>query len=373
MKILQLISSVGFFGAENVLIELSKKLCSSKYNFCIGTINNHSNPHIEVTKEALKNNLTYKIFDCRGKFDIKTISKIRKYIKENKIDIIHSHGYKSNIYGFFASVNLDIQRIATCHNWLGNNMKMKLYEYLDKLVLNRFNKVVAVSDTLKDEILSSGIPKNKVVVINNGIDTNRFQSQNCKSQTKALLGIQENEKVIGTIGRLTPEKGQLYLLKAFKMANSKLPNTKLLIIGDGPLRRSLELEATGLELRDNVIFTGIRNDIPEILNIMDVFVLSSLNEGLPMALLEAMAAQIPSIATNVGAISKVIDNGYSGLLVEAMDVIKLTDTMVNLLTDKDSADYLAKNAYATVKSNFSSENMAKEYAEIYDSLIKYNN
>lgn len=369
MRILQLISPIGLFGAEKVMVELSKELCSTEYKPYIGVIGNPQNYHTPVVIEAEKSGLEVKEFHCSGKFDIKTISAIRKYIKDNKIGMIHSHGYKSNFYALLATLNMNIKRIITCHNWLGISSKMKFYKLIDKILLKKFDKIVAVSDILKDEIIRGNIPENKVRVVYNGIDISRLQVISDKLQVKKSLGIKENEKVIGTVGRLTEEKGYIYLLRAAEKVVREFPDTIFLIIGDGQLRDSLKFIVHSLQLNDKVIFTGIRDDIPELLNLIDIFVMPSLKEGMPIALLEAMAAKKPIIASKVGAIPKVIEDGYSGLLVESGNEQELSESIIKLLNNPEKANSLAQNGYEKAKSEFSAKNMAEKYMEVYKSMM----
>jgi len=369
MRVLQLISSRGLFGAENAMIELSKELRLSEYEPYVGIISNPQNYYKEIVKAAKDNNLKVDVFPCNNKFDLKTILKIKHYIKNNRIDIVHSHGYKSNFYALLATMNIGIRRIATCHNWLGESFKMRFYEYLDKILLNRFDRVVAVSDVLRDEILRSRVTKEKVIVINNGVDIKMLQATDHRLQVKKSLELKDDDRVIGTIGRLTLEKGHIYLLEAFVKVISELPNVKLLIVGDGPLRESLESRVRSLELKDKVIFTGFRNDISEILSILDVFVLPSLNEGMPIALLEAMATQKPIIATKVGAIPKLIEHNKTGLLIEPKDADAIYKSIDLLLKDNEKAKLLSLNAFERVKNEFSSSVMAQRYLAVYKETL----
>lgn len=366
--VLHLISPIGFFGAENVMVQLSKELRSLNHRVYIGILGNAQDSHMEVVREAEKHSLNVKVFCCNGKFNIRTLFEIRRYIKHNGINIVHSHGYKSNFYSILASANMNIQRVTTCHNWLGDNLKMRFYARLDKLLLNRFDKVIAVSNDLRDKILKNAAFQDKVVVINNGVDVNKFQLTSRDSQIKKSIGIIEGEPVIVSIGRLTEEKGQIYLIKAFAGIVSEYPGAKLLFVGDGPLRSFLESEARSLELENNVIFAGIRNDIPEMLIMADIFVLPSLEEAMPMALLEAMAAKMPIVATRVGAVSNIIKDGHSGLLVEPKDPVALSRSIVCLLQNKDMARSFGENSYNSVRNNFSSDRMAREYIKAYNSL-----
>lgn len=381
MRVLHLISSGGFYGAERVVITLANEQKKQGLDVYIGVFKNFRNPHLEIVQNAQRYNLSTNIFDCKGKFDVRTISNIRSFLKENKINIINSHGYKSNFYALLSILKMDIKKITTCHNWLGDSLKIGFYKWLDKTLLNKFDKVVVVSDVLKEEVLKSGISEEKLKVIYNGTDINKFKLPNSNYQKQALnseeqmvnskdkirrkFGIKEDEKVVGTVGRLTEEKGHRYLVKAAEKVITEFPNIKFLIVGDGPLKDSLQSMAYSLQLENKVIFTGIRDDIPDILKIMDIFVMPSLKEGMPMALLEAMAAKKPVIAAKVGAIPKIIEDGYTGLLVDSGDERKLSNLIIELLRNEEKASFLAQNGCQKIKSKFSSKKMAEKYIKVY--------
>ena len=365
MKVLHLISSTGFFGAENVLIQLARELKYTDFYPIVGVFKNMHNPHLEVAEEAKRHNLEVAIFPCNGRFDLKAIIRIRKFLVNNHISIVHTHGYKSNFYALTASSGKGIPLITTCHNWLGNDIKTRFYTQLDKFFLNRFNKVVAVSDSIKQEILNHNVHPTKVVTIYNGINLERFNKLAKLNDIRKELDIKEGYKVIGTAGRLTEEKGHIFLIKAAKKILHQFPKTVFLIIGDGPLKSKLERESN-----KSTIFTGFRMDLPEIYPIMDIFVLPSLTEGLPMVLLEAMASKKPVIATKVGAIPNVISDGETGLLIDPANSNQLADAIIYLLKNKDKAREIGEKGYKKVKNEFSSKKMTKEYIKVYEEVLK---
>jgi glycosyltransferase involved in cell wall biosynthesis len=369
MKILHLISSRGFFGAENVAVTLSREQKKLGGRVWLGVFEDKRDPHCEIAEEAQKHGVKTIIFPCKGKFDLNTVFRIKKFIKTEQIDILHSHGYKSNIYAVLAGNRYHTKRVSTCHSWSLNSMKMKSYKYLDILFLKKYDSIIAVSDLLKNEIVGSGITPVKVTVINNGIDADEFlrpHADSLKIRESMQIGI--TEKVIGAIGRLDFEKGFDYLLDAFKKINNDRVGVKLLIVGDGPLKNDLKLKASDLNLKDNVIFSGIRNNISQMLSIMDIFVMSSTAEGLPIALLEAMAAKKPVVVTKVGAIPNVIEDGHSGILVEPKDSDSLAEAILSLLNDSEKASGMAQKGFERVRDKYSSKRMAEEYYSIYKKL-----
>jgi glycosyltransferase involved in cell wall biosynthesis len=377
-RVLHLISSSGFFGADNMLVELSKELRHTGYTPIIGVFKNIHNPHVEVAEKAKQYHFPVTLFPCNGRLDLKTIISIRRFLEKQNIGIIHTHGYKSNLYALAASMGKSLPRVATCHNWLGDDPKMKFYARLDKFFLNRFNRVIAVSDSVKQEILNHNISANKVLTIFNGIDTNRFNDPKKVESARREFGIGKGCKVIGTVGRLSEEKGHIHLLNAATKVSQEYPKVVFLIVGDGPLRNHLEEKASAIGQTQHLekngpespfIFTGVRSDMPAIYSLMDIFVLPSLTEGLPMVLLEAMASQKPIVATTVGAIPKVIEHGHSGLLVRPGDAKELAKAITDLLANPQKADKIAKNGHQRVLNHFSSKKMAEKYIDVYQDVL----
>jgi len=370
MRILQLISSFGFFGAERVVLELSKESSLVGLKLYVGVFRNRQNPHTEVADRAEGLGLKAQVFPCNGRFDLRTVLQIRKFIKGKSIDLFHCHGYKANFYALMAGLFTELPLVSTCHNWIGTGFKMKFYERLDKVILHRFDRVIAVSSEIKKKLLDSRIPKSKASVINNGIDLSRFRDiQNV--DIKEEFKIDSRCKVVGTIGRLTKEKGHIYLLHAAKEVLRRFPNTIFLIVGDGTLKEQLKDQTKAIGLEDKVVFAGFRRDIPEILSSMDVFVLPSLIEGLPMVLLEVMAARKPVIATEVGEIPKILEQGKLGVLVQPKDVRGLAEAIISVLEANNAKiNKITQNAYNKVRRDYSSKKMAERYLEVYQEILQ---
>jgi glycosyltransferase involved in cell wall biosynthesis len=255
---------------------------------------------------------------------------------------------------------------------------MKFYAALDKSFLNRFDRVIAVSDTVKQQILNCNISAKKVLAIYNGIDIHRFKNQEKWDSLRKEVGIHKNSKVIGTVGRLSAEKGHINLVKTAEKLLQECAEVVFLIVGDGPLRQNLEADSCQLAEKIHVksgngkppfIFAGVRRNMQDVYALMDVFVLPSLTEGLPMALLEAMAAKKPVVATRVGAVPRVIADGRSGLLVPAGDVDALAEAIIRLMKDPQEAGRLAQRGHERVKKDFSSQTMTQRYIEVYQEVL----
>ena len=369
-RILMLRSSIGVFGAERVILELAKGIEKSHFEPIIGVLENKNKFWAELAKTAEKSGLRTSRFGCAQPFDLKTLLQIRKYIKKNKIKLIHAHGYKANFYALMAAVCNRIPCIATCHPWTETDYsrKARLYTFLDKMWLRRMDDIVAVSDEVKEQLTFLNWQQ-KVDVIPNGIDWNRFNGRTDGLKVRAKVDFPDSDVVIGTIGRLVPEKGYSFLLRSARQICDSYSDTKIVFVGDGPLRRQLEQEVEELDLKSRVHFLGVRDDVPALLSRMDIFVLPSISEGIPMVLLEAMAAGKPIVATSVGAIPRIIRDRHTGLLVPPGDAETLASAIEFLLEDRRKAQDMAINARKEVQAKFSSTAMAQKYIERYDLLV----
>lgn len=345
------------------MLELGKELQKLDLLNTIGVFNNRYAPHTELADQALLAGLKVKVFNCNRKLDLSTIRTIRKFIKKNDIHIIHSHGYKSHIYAYLATIGLNTHLVASCHNWIARDKKTCFYYRIEKRLLRHFNRVVAVSDEVDKELERIGVEEGKRKIIVNGIDIEQYQQSENLNQE---FGFGRNDIIIGTVGRLSVEKGLFDLLRVAKRICKLYANTFFLVVGDGELRSELELVRDQYGLKDRVIFTGQRNDISKVYKTLNIFLMTSHNEGLPMVLLEAMASRVSVITTSVGAIPNLISHNESGLLVEPSDIDAFCDAVRRLIEDKKKAREFAERGFLKVANEYSSRNMALKYKELYE-------
>ncbi len=364
MRILQVISTLGFYGAENVLLEIAREHQRLGHESIVYGFSNSKFLPIELLKRAGEVKLQTVQQVCDKKLDIACLMTFRNFIRHNKIDVIHSHNYKSNFFIFFSTVGLGIPCVSTCHNWIDTSSKMKFYSTLDKIILKHFDKVIAVSNLIARELVKTGVDRKKVKLISNGINLNKFATRPDRADARKRLGIPFERKIIGTVGRLTSEKGHIYLINAAKVILKEREDVCFLIVGDGPLRHNLERQASDLPF----YFTGVLKDVSTAYAAMDIFVLPSLTEGLPMVLLEAMASGVPVIASKVGDIPDVLENGRYGILVEPEREDELANAIATLLQDGEKRKNYAKSGLSRVKANYSSARMAENYLQIYRSV-----
>lgn len=365
MNVLQLISSGGYYGAENVVVSLAESLERKNCRIVIGVFRHDHKRNEELIRQAEQRGLSVQQFVCRGRWDWHTVRAIREKLESLNIDLLHTHEYKSDIYGFLASRKLGLPLISTCHLWTHDTAAMRFYEFLDSLFLRRFDAVVAVSDTIAECLHLSGIRKSKIRVIDNGIDLSRF------SQARATLAekIHKGQSlIVGTVGRLVPQKGLEYFLRAAQAVLTDFPNVIFVVIGAGPDRGKLECMAGELAIDQNVIFTGECTDMPGAYASMNAFVLASIDEGMPMAILEALASKKPVVATSVGAVPKLIIPDETGLLVAPRNVNALKLAILRLLKDPSLRSQLGNAGEALVKRSHSNDIMAQNYLQLYEQM-----
>lgn len=365
MRILCLISSNGFFGAENVVMQLGREFdCHPNLRIIIGVIATNQMAKVEMVDICRQLGLNTVVFANNGKIDFQTIAVLRKYVANNGIDIIHSHGYKANVYSVLATLQSSASIIATCHNWIDNSFKNKLYKILDCLTIRWFNYVVAVSSEVKRTLVDYGINSNKLNVVRNGVNINTFADCKKDLSFKKDIGIDKQLLVIGIVGRLSEEKGHELLFRVFMKIVSVVPGICLLVIGDGHLRSKLQKRF------DNkaIIFAGTRADLPRLYRCMDIYTLPSYQEGSPMVVLEAMAASLPVVATKVGEVPRMVEHKKTGLLISPGNERELELALLFLLHNRKERRGMGRRGYLRVKKYFSSEGMAKRYEKIYQEI-----
>ncbi len=366
IRVLHLISSGGLFGAERVVLNLAAH--NNGVQAIVGAINNKHNPHLEIIEEAKHLGLGTIVFDSGGRFDLKTIARVRQFMVDNRIDVLHTHNYKSDMIGFCAMQGTKIKWVTTIHGWIKTDQKLKFYENVDAFVLRFAKKIIGVSSEIVLDLKRKHFKENRLEVIDNGIPIGQFNNTR-NEQLRLGLGLRPEDCAVVIVGRLAREKGHEIFLKAANLVIKRIQNVKFVIVGNGPLRKELEEQVANLGLSKYVIFTGVRQDMPAVYACCDIMVNASYKEGLPMTILEAMASRLPVIATRVGAVGDVIKDAENGALLKAGDVDGLALAIVGLVQDKEKRQALAEAAYRDVCSRFSDVRMAQKYKQVYVDIL----
>ncbi len=360
MRVLHLISSGGMYGAEAVILNLSHALNAGMHHSIIGTFANAANPNLQLHARAMAEGIQSHLIPCRGQVDRTAMVTIRDLAAQVDADIVHAHGYKADLYAYFA-VHGRVPLVSTCHNWLDDDVKARVYGVADRFVLRRYGRVVAVSDAVRDRLLKAGVPNGRVWLVRNGINLRPY-----RDAVPALRTEPDDGPIVGVVARLSEEKGVDLFLRAVPLVLAEVPGVRFVVAGEGPERDKLTALIAELGIGGNVRMLGRRDDMPSVYASLDVLVLPSRLEGLPMAALEGMASGCALVAAAVGAMPTVVQDGRTGLLVPVEDVPALAGAIVGLLRDPERRKRLGVAARRQVQEQFSAERMAEEYLRVYE-------
>lgn len=361
-----MISSGGMYGAEAVILNMSRILNDGPHRSLLGVFSNSSNPNLQLHESATKQGIESYLIPCGGQIDRKAITSIRELVQRTGADVVHAHGYKADTYAYLALRASGVPLVSTCHNWLDNDRKALFYGVLDRFILRGYAQVVVVSEDVRKRLLKSGVAVSKVSMIRNGIDLRPFDR--ASAAVKDELGW-SGCPLVGLVGRLSVEKGVDIFLRAAKRVLAHCPDAKFVVAGDGPDRAELDMLIDRLGIRQSVRMLGRCDDMPAFYASLNVMVSASRKEGLPIAILEGMASRIPLVATAVGEVPTVIQDDHTGALVPAEDPELLAAAIIELLRDPEKRARLGSAARQLVENEFSAKRMAADYLRVYEEAI----
>ena len=366
MKILHIISSGGMYGAEAVILNMSRTLNENSHSSVLGVFSNSANPNLQLHEAAIREGIESHLIPCNGQIDRTVTATIRELAARTGADIVHAHGYKADIYAYFAMRKTHVPLVSTCHTWYDNNLLVTLYGMVDRFALRNYAAVVAVSGEVNQRLLKARVGQDKIHLVRNGIDLRPFDNA-APSLRNALRA--DNTQIVGLIGRLAIEKGVDTFLNAAAQVLVQLPSTRFVIAGEGPDREKLESLIDELMIRDSVSMLGRRDDMSSVYASLDIMVSASRQEGLPMAILEGMASRLPLIATSVGEVPSVVLDGRTGVLLPPNNALVLASAIVGLLREPVQRERLGAAARKLIEDEFSADRMTADYLRIYQEAI----
>jgi glycosyltransferase involved in cell wall biosynthesis len=366
VTILQLISSEGYYGAESMLLALARTLPGLGCGSIVGVFRDARSHNSELEKRAAQAGLQVESVPCAGRWDWKTVGCVRKLVEAHAVDVLHTHGYKADVYGYAAAWPNRVTLVATCHNWPSRSPSMRAYAAIDRLALRHFDRVATASGPVAEILRRSKIPVDKLKTIPNGVDMEPFRQPSLALRKELSAG---SQKLVGFVGRLVPGKGGALLLSAAQAVLTVYPNVKFVFAGEGPARADWEALALDLGIASKVVFIGRRDDMPAVYASLDIVVLPSFNEAMPMCLLEALAGARPVVATAVGAIPKIVVPGVTGLLCQPGDAKALSLAIVRLLRDPELGRTLGSRGRAHVTRHFAAEVVGRNYIGLYQEAL----
>jgi glycosyltransferase involved in cell wall biosynthesis len=368
IKVLQFICPTGFYGAERWILALARNLKDDEINCDLAVTIEPGCKDLEIAKEYKKLGKTVFEVPMSGRFDLGVIAKLCKLIREQNIDIIHTHGYKSDILGLLAAKLTGIKSLATPHGFENaDDWKLRAYIGLGNQFLKGFHTVAPLSQQLCKDMDTIGVKASKVRYIQNGVDLDEVEEQRERNDNPKIHN--KTKKRVGFIGQMISRKNIFDLLDIYDQLAQKHDNIELKLLGDGEQRKELEAYAATLKSKDSIEFLGFRDDRLEWLQSMDIFVMTSTLEGIPRCLMETMAMGIPVAAYDIAGIDQLIEHGETGLLAKHGDKASLAKYWEDILFDQACADKLTDKAKTFVYDNFSGKRMALEYTELFKEML----
>lgn len=351
--------SLGLGGAEQVVIRLAAECARRGREVRVYTLNAPG-----VFADRLQPlGIPVVSIGKRGPLDVGALVRLKRAFEEWRPDVVHTHLWGANLWGRVAARMARVPTIiVTEHNV--DTWKRGMHLAVDRWLAPWATRLVAVSQQVREFYETRGVGRGRWHVIYNGIDPQPPTPQR-RGQAFQALGIGSDEPVAGWVGRLVPAKAPEIFLEAAAIAMRELPALKVLIVGDGPLRREAEAHARRLGIGHRVVFAGLRHDVPELLQGMNALVFSSDREGFSMAMLEAMACGVPVIATRVGGTPELIESGVTGLLVPPRDPGALAQQMIALLNAPATAEAIRQASRARITQQFSLRAMVDAYDTLY--------
>ena len=318
--------------------------------------------------EARRRALNLRLLEQRFPFDPRLVIQARRVIREHGINVVQTHGYQANTIGFFLRLLGGLPWIGFAHGYIDEGARNRLYNRIDRLVLRRADRIVAVSESMKALLIRHGVAAHKIRIIHNAVEPSDPALTESAHEARRRCSLTQAQKVVGVIGRLSPEKGQMVFLRAMEKAAPSLPDVKALIIGDGQDRPMLEGFCREKGLSDQVAFLGHQERIADYYRLLDLLVLPSLTEGLPNAVLEAMSFGVPVLATAVGGVPEVVHDG-NGVMIPPNDPEALAERMIELLRQDELRRAMGLKGRNSLHPRFTPGKRVERIVGLYEELL----
>jgi len=376
IKVAQVITRMDWAGSPDIIRLLCEYADTEEFDIVLITGNS---AHLTLENNRFLHSLGARYVlihhlrrDVNAFYDLVALIRLFRLFRRERFDVVHTHTAKAGALGRMAARLAGVPRVVHTphgHNFYGyfGAFASRLIVYIERFLGLFTNKIMALTELEKKDFLELKIcPLHKVRVINSGVELEKFRSVDIDtSRKRAEFSVAADDILVGMVGRLEPVKGPQYLIEAAKLVLDKVPHIKFMIVGDGSLRASLETRCNQLGISDRVVFTNWREDIPQLLSILDVLVLPSLNEAVGRILLEAGAVGVPAVATYVGGVPEVVRDFETGLLVPPRSPEDLAKAIVTLAEDENTRKDMGRAAARWVDDKFSAQRMAQRILGLY--------
>lgn len=312
------------------------------------------------------------LFDQSSRYDLSNFRKIIQFINSNRVDIVHTHGPRANLYAFLLKSFTKCKWVTTIHSdprndFLDGGLKGTIFTKLHFLSFKKMDHFFAISSRFKEMLVQFGMSERKITTIYNGID---FKEPSYQEISRNELGLSEEDFVLIMIARLHPVKGHTIAFEAVKKIKDEYPFIKLLLIGDGPIESELREKAKMLGIDHNILFQGHQENIHGFLLLSDTEILTSYSESFPLVILEAARAKVPVISTDVGGVKNLISDSSLGRVIPVGDVESLANKVFEYiqLKEKHELNVMGENLYKKASTSYSLEHFAESVYQAYKEI-----
>lgn len=369
--ILHLRSAPGYGGGpDKTIIKSAVEIDHSRYAIHCAYIYDKRSREYPLYEKARFCKINAHRIIIKSAFSPSLLFNIRKLAKRLNVNIVHTHGYKSDIAGILACTGLKVKKITTVHGFIDTDSKLKIYNRMNIFALKFFDRVITVNHPQKEYLLRRGIKEKKITVIHNAVDPEEFSREKIDSNIRHELGISPEEHVLLYLGRLSEEKGTHNLIPVLWKVVQTHPQSVLLIAGEGPQKNKLESMVREKSLETKIRFPGYRKDSVNLLGASDVLLLPSRTEGIPNSVLEAMSMQVPVVATRVGGTPEIMNDGVEGFLVPPENPDLLADAVIKILDDPRMQTKMGMKGRERVFRDLSFSMRMRKMESLYDELLK---
>lgn len=367
-NVLIAIDTAAVGGPGKGVLQLLRRIPSADARLSVATFSSSRHHSSEFLERLNAEKRRVIVLREKRRFDPSPLFQAAGAVRAGGINLLQSHGYKAHLLCAILSRSLKLPWLAVMNGYTREDLKVRLYHSLDSLSLRYADAIAAVSPALFERAVKIKGGPERVQIIANAVDVDDLQGQGSGPALRARIA-PKNEVVVGVIGRMSPEKGQAFLLSAYAGSRNTLPPLKLVFVGDGPLRPHMQDMASSLGLDDSVVFEGHTASVRDYFSALDMLVLPSLNEGLPNVVLEAMAYDVPVLASAVGGVPDLIKDGVNGWLYPAGDIAALRDKLTLALSERHKWPAITARARQMLYPRYCPIERAKRFLLLYQQLL----
>ena len=367
-RILDLRDSPWVDGPGRTIVDTAATIDPLRYNIAVGAFVAGDPGEHRYLEEARRRGLATCAIAERRALDIGVLRQIERWCRDHRVQLVHTHDFRSDLYGLVAARRLGIPAVATCHGWIANNFKGRMYVRADKRLLRRFDRVIVVSERMRDQLRAAGVDEARIAVVPNALVVADYRPRRGDTAVRSEWGVPAHAKLVVNIGRLSPEKGQALFLRAAAELARERPDAHFALVGIGPDEALLRRLAGELGIAERVVFAGYRSDMQAVYDSVDLVVQSSSTEGMPNVILEALLMRVPVVATDVGGTAEIVEHGHSGILVRSGDLAGLVRAMREALADPERAQARADHGERRVRAEFDHATRLRRIERVYDDV-----